>query len=477
MHPSCGSRVTGSPGPGAAAPPRRQPHRHCRGCCCGRVGRGRGAGCRGALYGQRAGGQPGGEVPGRQRATLAIPEGERRALLVPEAALVREGDLIGVRVREASGFELRWVRVGTRLGGRYRSARRTPGGRAGVGAGRRGGTVKTGVAGRIADAFLESRLTPLVTRGRARGRRPGHPRDAARGGAADLGADDRRHRGAARRARRAEVENLLVAPDRAADVGDPGRGPRLLDGGRRLRAGHRALQGRRGPGAQRRRRSTRSSFAAMDQAPAGRHAAARQAALDRRRAGPRRSRCTRRRTDRERLRQIAIASRGRDPHRSRRRRDVRDRRRSRGRSGSTLDPARLAASGVTPGEVALALQAANARLPGGRVRRPADARLPRRRSGAPLADARRTSAASSSATARRGPGVPARRRRGARRSSASRPTTCRTPARGTREPSSAVTIASPSARAPTRRAWPHARARAGRAGARPAAAGGRRAST
>ncbi|HEU5170009.1 MAG TPA: efflux RND transporter periplasmic adaptor subunit [Gemmatimonadales bacterium] len=48
-------------------------------------------------------------------ATLAIPEGERRALLVPEGALVREGDLTGVRVKGASGFELRWVRIGRRL--------------------------------------------------------------------------------------------------------------------------------------------------------------------------------------------------------------------------------------------------------------------------------------------------------------------------------------------------------------------------
>jgi len=61
---------------------------------------------------------PEGKFLAGSAATLAIPEGERRALLVPEAALVREGDLIGVRVREASGFELRWVRVGTRLGGR-----------------------------------------------------------------------------------------------------------------------------------------------------------------------------------------------------------------------------------------------------------------------------------------------------------------------------------------------------------------------
>ena len=56
-------------------------------------------------------------LPG-SAATLAIPEGERRALVIPEAALVREGDLTGVRVRGASGFELRWVRLGSRVGDR-----------------------------------------------------------------------------------------------------------------------------------------------------------------------------------------------------------------------------------------------------------------------------------------------------------------------------------------------------------------------
>jgi RND family efflux transporter MFP subunit len=45
-------------------------------------------------------------------ATLAIPDGTRHALLVPAAALVQQGDLVGVRVREAAGDELRWVRTG-----------------------------------------------------------------------------------------------------------------------------------------------------------------------------------------------------------------------------------------------------------------------------------------------------------------------------------------------------------------------------
>jgi hypothetical protein len=73
----------------------------------------------GALYTVNALVENGAEnfLPG-SAATLAIPEGERRALAIPEAALVREGDLTGVRVRGASGFELRWVRLGSRVGDR-----------------------------------------------------------------------------------------------------------------------------------------------------------------------------------------------------------------------------------------------------------------------------------------------------------------------------------------------------------------------
>ncbi|MDX2122211.1 MAG: hypothetical protein SF070_14295 [Gemmatimonadota bacterium] len=49
-------------------------------------------------------------LPGSS-ATLAIPTGTRSAILVPAGALVREGDLVGVRMRTAAGTELRWVRV------------------------------------------------------------------------------------------------------------------------------------------------------------------------------------------------------------------------------------------------------------------------------------------------------------------------------------------------------------------------------
>jgi hypothetical protein len=45
-------------------------------------------------------------------ATLFIPLGDRRTVLVPAAAVVREGDLTGVRVWRGGVLELRWVRLG-----------------------------------------------------------------------------------------------------------------------------------------------------------------------------------------------------------------------------------------------------------------------------------------------------------------------------------------------------------------------------
>jgi RND family efflux transporter MFP subunit len=46
-------------------------------------------------------------------AVLALPQGQRRGVLVPQGALVRDGDLVGVIVRTANADERRWVRVGT----------------------------------------------------------------------------------------------------------------------------------------------------------------------------------------------------------------------------------------------------------------------------------------------------------------------------------------------------------------------------
>jgi RND family efflux transporter MFP subunit len=45
-------------------------------------------------------------------ATLALPQGVRPGLLIPAAAVVREGDLTGVRLKLGSITELRWVRLG-----------------------------------------------------------------------------------------------------------------------------------------------------------------------------------------------------------------------------------------------------------------------------------------------------------------------------------------------------------------------------
>ena len=45
-------------------------------------------------------------------ATLALPQGERRGLLVPLAALQRDGDLAGVYLQGPGAPELRWVRLG-----------------------------------------------------------------------------------------------------------------------------------------------------------------------------------------------------------------------------------------------------------------------------------------------------------------------------------------------------------------------------
>lgn len=45
-------------------------------------------------------------------ATLALPRGTRRAILVPEGAIVREGDLTGVRTAAAGQASLRWVKLG-----------------------------------------------------------------------------------------------------------------------------------------------------------------------------------------------------------------------------------------------------------------------------------------------------------------------------------------------------------------------------
>ncbi|MBK7351739.1 MAG: efflux RND transporter periplasmic adaptor subunit [Gemmatimonadales bacterium] len=54
---------------------------------------------------------PAGEFLPGSAATLRVPDGTRAAILVPAAALVREGDLVGVRVVSGGSADLRWVRT------------------------------------------------------------------------------------------------------------------------------------------------------------------------------------------------------------------------------------------------------------------------------------------------------------------------------------------------------------------------------
>ncbi len=60
-----------------------------------------------------------GEFPAGGAATLAVPSGvTERSLVVPQAAVVRDGDLTGVRVVRDGRAELRWVRLGDARGDR-----------------------------------------------------------------------------------------------------------------------------------------------------------------------------------------------------------------------------------------------------------------------------------------------------------------------------------------------------------------------
>jgi RND family efflux transporter MFP subunit len=52
-----------------------------------------------------------GLLPAGGSASLQLPTGERETIVIPAAALVRQGDLTGVRLRRADGDVLRWIRV------------------------------------------------------------------------------------------------------------------------------------------------------------------------------------------------------------------------------------------------------------------------------------------------------------------------------------------------------------------------------
>jgi len=53
-----------------------------------------------------------GRHPANGAATLAVPTGTQRGIAVPEAALIREGDLVGVLLRTNDGDIRRWIRTG-----------------------------------------------------------------------------------------------------------------------------------------------------------------------------------------------------------------------------------------------------------------------------------------------------------------------------------------------------------------------------
>ena len=57
-----------------------------------------------------------GAFPSGGTATLRLPAGSRNGLLIPAAALIQEGDLVGVRVAGRGGSELRWIRIGSTHG-------------------------------------------------------------------------------------------------------------------------------------------------------------------------------------------------------------------------------------------------------------------------------------------------------------------------------------------------------------------------
>jgi RND family efflux transporter MFP subunit len=59
---------------------------------------------------------PDGRFQSGSSASLALPRGTRRALLLPTDAVVRQGDLTGVRVAASGGSSLRWIRLGRTRG-------------------------------------------------------------------------------------------------------------------------------------------------------------------------------------------------------------------------------------------------------------------------------------------------------------------------------------------------------------------------
>jgi RND family efflux transporter MFP subunit len=57
------------------------------------------------------------DLPARGAATLRVPQGKRPAVLIPVGAVVREGDLIGVRVKTGPTSEFRLIKLGMEMQG------------------------------------------------------------------------------------------------------------------------------------------------------------------------------------------------------------------------------------------------------------------------------------------------------------------------------------------------------------------------
>ena len=60
---------------------------------------------------------PGGRLQSGSAATLALPRGTRRVILVPAGAVLRQGELTGVRTVARGQASLRWVKLGRAVGG------------------------------------------------------------------------------------------------------------------------------------------------------------------------------------------------------------------------------------------------------------------------------------------------------------------------------------------------------------------------
>ena len=60
---------------------------------------------------------PGWTILSGSTATLSLPTGEHAAIVVPQSAVRREGDLTGVTLRTPQGDEVRWIRLGSAAGG------------------------------------------------------------------------------------------------------------------------------------------------------------------------------------------------------------------------------------------------------------------------------------------------------------------------------------------------------------------------